>query len=55
MLASESHPEPMIEPTRRCHLPRVPIALVYAELGVMLPLSVGVVRYPHMSFGSFAS
>ena len=31
------------------------IALVYAELGVMLPLSGGVVRYPHMSFGSFAS
>jgi amino acid transporter len=31
------------------------IALVYAELGVMFPLSGGVVRYPHMSFGSFAS
>jgi len=31
------------------------IALVYAELGVMYPLSGGVVRYPHMSFGSFAS
>ncbi|MEZ0578779.1 APC family permease [Nocardioides sp. MH1] len=31
------------------------IALVYAELGTMYPLSGGVVRYPHMSFGSFAS
>jgi amino acid transporter len=31
------------------------IALVYAELGTMFPLSGGVVRYPHMSFGSFAS
>ncbi len=31
------------------------IALVYAELGVMFPLSGGVVRYPHLSFGSFAS
>ncbi|MCL2541615.1 MAG: APC family permease [Nocardioidaceae bacterium] len=31
------------------------IALVYAELGTMFPISGGVVRYPHMSFGSFAS
>src|SRR4051794_31536046 len=31
------------------------IALTYAELGTMFPLSGGVVRYPHMSFGSFAS
>ncbi len=31
------------------------IALVYAELGTMYPLSGGVVRYPHMSFGNFAS
>jgi amino acid transporter len=31
------------------------IALVYAELGTMYPLSGGVVRYPHLSFGSFAS
>ena len=31
------------------------IALVYAELGVMFPLSGGVVRYPHLAFGSFAS
>jgi len=31
------------------------IALVYAELGTMFPVSGGVVRYPHMSFGSFAS
>jgi amino acid transporter len=31
------------------------IALVYAELGTMYPLSGGVVRFPHMSFGSFAS
>jgi len=31
------------------------IALVYAELGTMFPLSGGVVRYPHLSFGSFAS
>jgi hypothetical protein len=28
------------------------IALVYAELGTMFPLSGGVVRYPHLSFGS---
>jgi amino acid transporter len=31
------------------------IALVYAELGTMFPLSGGVVRFPQMSFGSFAS
>jgi len=31
------------------------IALVYAELGVMFPLSGGVVRYPHLAFGSLAS
>src|SRR3954469_13945201 len=31
------------------------IALTYAELGTMFPLSGGVVRYPHLSFGSFAS
>jgi len=31
------------------------IALVYAELGVMFPLSGGVVRYPHLAFGTFAS
>ncbi|HET7388511.1 MAG TPA: APC family permease [Nocardioidaceae bacterium] len=31
------------------------IALVYAELGTMFPLSGGVVRYPHLSYGSFAS
>ncbi len=31
------------------------IALVYAELGTMFPLSGGVVRYPHLAFGSFAS
>ncbi|HET6154396.1 MAG TPA: APC family permease [Marmoricola sp.] len=31
------------------------IALVYAELGTMFPLSGGVVRFPHMSFGNFAS
>ncbi|MGI8576700.1 MAG: APC family permease [Nocardioidaceae bacterium] len=31
------------------------IALVYAELGTMFPLSGGVVRFPHISFGSFAS
>ncbi|HET7357184.1 MAG TPA: APC family permease [Nocardioidaceae bacterium] len=31
------------------------IGLVYAELGTMFPLSGGVVRFPHMSFGSFAS
>ncbi len=31
------------------------IGLVYAELGTMFPLSGGVVRFPHLSFGSFAS
>jgi amino acid transporter len=28
---------------------------VYAELGTMFPLSGGVVRFPHLAFGSFAS
>ncbi|GAA1889332.1 APC family permease [Lapillicoccus jejuensis] len=31
------------------------IALCYAELGTMFPLSGGVVRFPHMAFGNFAS
>ena len=31
------------------------IGLVYAELGTMFPLSGGVIRFPHISFGSFAS
>jgi amino acid transporter len=31
------------------------IALTYAELGPMFPLSGGVVRYPHLVWGSFAS
>src|SRR6478672_9010296 len=31
------------------------IALCYAEMGTMFPLSGGVVRFPHMAFGSFAS
>ena len=31
------------------------IALIYAELGTMFPLSGGVVRYPHLAFGTFAS
>ncbi len=31
------------------------IGLSYAELGVMFPHSGGVARYPHYSFGSFAS
>ncbi|MCB0896207.1 MAG: APC family permease [Nocardioides sp.] len=31
------------------------IAIVYAELGTMFPLSGGVVRFPHLAFGSFAS
>ena len=31
------------------------IALVYAELGTMFPLSGGVVRFPQMAFGTFAS
>lgn len=31
------------------------IALSYAELGTLFPLSGGVVRIPHISFGGFAS
>lgn len=31
------------------------IGLVYCELGAMFPVSGGVVRFPHYSFGSFAS
>ena len=31
------------------------IGLSYSELGVMLPHSGGVARYPHYAFGSFAS
>src|SRR6185312_3505860 len=31
------------------------IGLTYAELGTMFPLSGGVIRFPHLSFGSFAS
>ncbi|GAA3725452.1 APC family permease [Streptomyces tremellae] len=31
------------------------IGLCFAELGTMFPLSGGVVRFPHLSFGSFAS
>ncbi|HMM94172.1 MAG: APC family permease [Micrococcales bacterium] len=31
------------------------IGLCYAELGTMFPLSGGVVRFPHISFGSTAS
>ncbi len=31
------------------------LALVYAELGTMYPLSGGVVRFPHMAYGTFAS
>ena len=31
------------------------IALAYAELGAMFPVSGGVVRYPHFGFGGFAS
>lgn len=31
------------------------IALCYAELGTMFPVSGGVVRFPHFAFGSFAS
>lgn len=31
------------------------IALVYAELGAMFPVSGGVVRFPQYAFGSFAS
>jgi amino acid transporter len=31
------------------------IALVFSELGTMFPLSGGVVRFPHLAHGSFAS
>lgn len=31
------------------------IGMCFAELGTMFPLSGGVVRFPHLSFGSFAS
>jgi amino acid transporter len=31
------------------------IGLVYAELGTMFPLPGGVIRFPHISFGGFAS
>jgi amino acid transporter len=31
------------------------IGVCYAELGAMLPVSGGVVRYPHYSFGSLTS
>jgi len=31
------------------------IGLCYAELGTMFPISGGVVRFPHYSFGSFTS
>ena len=31
------------------------IGLCYAELGPMFPISGGVVRYPHLVWGSFAS
>lgn len=31
------------------------IALSYSELGAMFPVSGGVVRYPHLGFGGFAS
>lgn len=31
------------------------IGLCYAELGTMFPISGGVVRFPHLSFGSFGS
>jgi amino acid transporter len=31
------------------------IALVFAELGTMFPVSGGVARFPHLAFGSFAS
>jgi amino acid transporter len=31
------------------------IALTYAELGTLFPVSGGVVRFPHVAFGSFAS
>jgi amino acid transporter len=31
------------------------IGLCFAELGAMFPLTGGVIRFPHLSFGSFAS
>jgi amino acid transporter len=31
------------------------IALTFAELGTLFPVSGGVVRFPHVTFGSFAS
>jgi amino acid transporter len=31
------------------------IGLVYAELGTMFPVSGGVIRFPHIAYGSFAS
>ncbi|MEP9381316.1 APC family permease [Nocardioides sp. KR10-350] len=31
------------------------IGLVFAELGSMFPIAGGVVRFPHLAFGSFAS
>ncbi len=31
------------------------VGLNYAELGVMFPVAGGVIRFPHFSFGSFAS
>lgn len=31
------------------------IGLCFAELGTMFPISGGVVRFPHLAFGSFAS
>lgn len=31
------------------------IGLCFAELGTMFPLAGGVIRFPHLSFGSFAS
>lgn len=31
------------------------IGLTFAELGAMFPLTGGVIRYPHLAFGSFAS
>jgi amino acid transporter len=31
------------------------IGLVFAELGTMFPVSGGVVRFPHIAYGSFAS
>jgi amino acid transporter len=31
------------------------IALTFAELGTMFPVSGGVVRFPHIAFGSFSS